>query len=169
MTASQPGNAPNSASPRADAPTAERHPDVRAQIAEGAALDAPYAVMNVLTTVVACYGLLETAPQWSSGPCSSPCFWGRLRALLLLECEELGGVDWQWQAADGCLGKARGVPRVQDRAQNPVAQKGALVTPQSVSAGTRLTVPKQASRRACLSREMAARLRCASQGPTLLT
>src|SRR5690349_6460489 len=34
-----------------------------------------------------------------------------LWALLLLRCEELGGVDWQWQAADGCLGKARGVPK----------------------------------------------------------
>ena len=23
------------------------------------------------------------------------------------ECEELGGVDWEWQAADGAMGKAR--------------------------------------------------------------
>jgi len=30
-----------------------------------------------------------------------------LWALLLLECEELGGVDWTWQAADGVMGKAR--------------------------------------------------------------
>lgn len=30
-----------------------------------------------------------------------------LWAVLLSKCEELGGVDWQWQAADGCLGKAR--------------------------------------------------------------
>ena len=22
-------------------------------------------------------------------------------------CEELGGVDWEWQAADGAMGKAR--------------------------------------------------------------
>jgi putative transposase len=29
-----------------------------------------------------------------------------LWALLLFTCEELGGVDWQWQAADGRLGKA---------------------------------------------------------------
>ena len=28
-------------------------------------------------------------------------------ALLVQECEELGGVDWEWQAADGALGKAR--------------------------------------------------------------
>src|SRR5437868_12070219 len=25
-----------------------------------------------------------------------------LWAVLLTHCEELGGVDWQWQAADGC-------------------------------------------------------------------
>lgn len=31
----------------------------------------------------------------------------RIWAVLLGECEELGGVQWQWQAADGMLGKAR--------------------------------------------------------------
>lgn len=31
----------------------------------------------------------------------------QLWAILLRECEALGGVDWQWQAVDGCLGKAR--------------------------------------------------------------
>lgn len=30
-----------------------------------------------------------------------------LWAELLLACDELGGVEWKWQAADGCLGKAR--------------------------------------------------------------
>jgi putative transposase len=25
--------------------------------------------------------------------------------------QELGGVDWEWQSADGCLGKARGIPK----------------------------------------------------------
>jgi putative transposase len=30
-----------------------------------------------------------------------------IRAELLLECEELGGVDWRWQAADGVMGKSR--------------------------------------------------------------
>jgi hypothetical protein len=28
-------------------------------------------------------------------------------ALLVEECEELGGVNWEWQAADGAMGKAR--------------------------------------------------------------
>jgi putative transposase len=31
----------------------------------------------------------------------------KLWAILIEECGELGGVDWEWQAADGCLGKAR--------------------------------------------------------------
>jgi putative transposase len=31
----------------------------------------------------------------------------RIWALLIEECEELGAVDWQWQAADTVLGKAR--------------------------------------------------------------
>jgi putative transposase len=30
-----------------------------------------------------------------------------LWAALLSECEELGAVDWRWQAADGCMGKSR--------------------------------------------------------------
>ena len=31
----------------------------------------------------------------------------RLWAVLVEACEELGGVDWQWQAADAAMGKAR--------------------------------------------------------------
>jgi transposase len=31
----------------------------------------------------------------------------RLWAVLLEQCDALGGVDWQWQAADGAMGKAR--------------------------------------------------------------
>jgi len=31
----------------------------------------------------------------------------RTWALLIASCEELGGVDWQWQAADAAMGKAR--------------------------------------------------------------
>jgi putative transposase len=30
-----------------------------------------------------------------------------LWASLIEECEELGGVHWEWQAADGAMGKAR--------------------------------------------------------------
>jgi putative transposase len=31
----------------------------------------------------------------------------RLWAVLVDACDELGGVDWQWQAADAAMGKAR--------------------------------------------------------------
>ncbi len=31
----------------------------------------------------------------------------RIWAVLLEACEDLGGCDWEWQAADGWLGKAR--------------------------------------------------------------
>ena len=31
----------------------------------------------------------------------------RVWGLLVQECEELGGVRWEWQAADGAMGKAR--------------------------------------------------------------
>ena len=31
----------------------------------------------------------------------------KLWAILVQRCEEVGGVDWTWQAADGSMGKAR--------------------------------------------------------------
>jgi putative transposase len=31
----------------------------------------------------------------------------RIWADLVKECDELGGVDWEWQACDGAMGKAR--------------------------------------------------------------
>lgn len=31
----------------------------------------------------------------------------RIWAVLLEACEDLGGCDWEWQAADGSMGKAR--------------------------------------------------------------
>ncbi|MFN7019756.1 MAG: hypothetical protein ACK4WH_00330 [Phycisphaerales bacterium] len=31
-----------------------------------------------------------------------------IRSLLVADCVELGGVDFDWQAADGAMGKARG-------------------------------------------------------------
>jgi len=31
----------------------------------------------------------------------------RLWAVLVENCEELGGVDWEWHSADGAMGKAR--------------------------------------------------------------
>jgi len=31
----------------------------------------------------------------------------RIWAALVVSCDELGGVDWQWQSADAAMGKAR--------------------------------------------------------------
>jgi putative transposase len=63
-------------------------------------------------------------------------------ALVLSRCQDLDGVDWDWQAADGCLGKARGIPKRGRR------------TP--VLARTPRIVVSKASRRACLSTPRAA-------------
>ena len=35
----------------------------------------------------------------------------KLFAFVLARCEELGGGDWQWQAADGCLNRTFGAPK----------------------------------------------------------
>ena len=42
---------------------------------------------------------------------------GRLWAVLVKDCEELGGVDWQWQSADCASGKARHGGIKSDRTQ----------------------------------------------------
>ena len=60
-----------------------------------------------------------------------------LWAILLTKCDDLQGVDWQWQSADGCLGKARGVPG------SGVAKRGHK---KSASAPTRPTAQSLASR-----------------------
>ena len=66
-----------------------------------------------------------------------------LWALVLSRCQDLEGVDWDWQAADGCLGKARSVPK---RGQTTNA-----------SARTPRIVVSKASRKACSWKPMAAR------------
>jgi transposase len=66
-----------------------------------------------------------------------------LWAILLTKCDELQGVDWQWQSADGCLGKARAVPK------SGVGKRGRRG---NASALTRLTAPSRASRKACWSK-----------------
>ena len=42
-------------------PKPDAHAGVRRQITEGSVFDTPYALMNVLATVVACFGLLENS------------------------------------------------------------------------------------------------------------
>ena len=79
----------------------------------------------------------------------------KLWATLLTLCQALDGVDWQWQSADGCLSKARGVTK-----KGPPT-KPAARTPQIVVA--------QASRKACLLKETAGRWPSRLAGPTFQT
>jgi len=99
----------------------------------------------------------------------------RLWALLIYHCEELGAVHWDWQAADGCLNKARfigkrgrSIPPHKHQGKTPNPAKKANTsrsrprtrpkTARSGSAPTPRIVVSLGSRRACLSREMADRL-----------
>jgi putative transposase len=52
------------------------------------------------------YGPKSTVHDWFQRWCSGGVM-QRIWEELAKECEELGAVDWQWQAADGRLGKAR--------------------------------------------------------------
>lgn len=79
-----------------------------------------------------------------------------LWAILLTKCDQLQGVDWQWQSADGCLGKARGVP------ESGVGKRGRR---RRALAPTRPTAPSLASRKACWSKATAAPLLLPSAEP----
>ena len=52
------------------------------------------------------YGPKSTVHDWLQRWSASGVM-QRIWAELASECDELGAVDWQWQAADGRLGKAR--------------------------------------------------------------
>lgn len=75
-------------------------------------------------------------------------------AVLISKCEELACVDWQWQAADAMLGKARGVPK--KAPMQKINQSNLMQA--SASEQTPLTEAKRASRKACLSKAEATRL-----------
>ena len=53
-----------------------------------------------------CFGDDSTVHRWFQRWCQDG-FFEQLWAVLLAECEELGGVDWEWQSADAAMGKAR--------------------------------------------------------------
>jgi transposase len=80
-----------------------------------------------------------------------------LWAILLTKCDDLQGVDWHWQSADGCLGKARGVP------ESGVGKRGRKT---SASVPIPPTAPNLASRKACWSKETADPSLFASAGQT---
>lgn len=96
----------------------------------------------------------------------------RLWAVLIYHCEELHAVHWEWQAADGCMNKARFIGKKGAKAERARHRRGNKVTRKPApranpkakgSALTPPTVPSWASSRACWSRSEAARFLCASQ------
>ena len=48
----------------------------------------------------------------------------RIWAVLVEDCQELGGVDWRWQAADAAMGKARFGGTVSGQTQQTVRRTG---------------------------------------------
>ncbi len=52
------------------------------------------------------YGSDRTIHRYFQSWCRTGLF-ERIWALLVAECDDLGGVQWKWQAADAALGKAR--------------------------------------------------------------
>ena len=52
------------------------------------------------------YGSDRTIHRYFQTWCKNGLF-QRLWALLVTECDELGAVQWEWQAADAAMGKAR--------------------------------------------------------------
>ena len=52
------------------------------------------------------FGPKSTVHDWFQRWCAGGIM-QRIWAELVKECDELGAVDWQWQSADGRLGKAR--------------------------------------------------------------
>jgi putative transposase len=52
------------------------------------------------------FGPKSTVHDWLQRWCAGGIM-QRIWAELVQECDELGAVDWQWQSADGRLGKAR--------------------------------------------------------------
>jgi len=65
-----------------------------------------------------------------------------LWAMVQARCQDLDGVDWEWQCADGCLGKARGI-----RKRGPTT---------NALAKTLRIGRSRASRKACWSKRTAA-------------
>jgi putative transposase len=52
------------------------------------------------------FGDDSSVHRWFQRWCKNGVF-ARIWGVLVEECDELGAVDWKWQAADGILGKAR--------------------------------------------------------------
>jgi transposase len=98
----------------------------------------------------------------------------RLWALLIYHCEDLGNVYWEWQAADGCMNKARFIGKKGVKANRARHRKSGPNKSRSTASAKRTaqkakgsapippTVASWASSKACLSRSAAARFLSAS-------
>lgn len=85
----------------------------------------------------------------------------KLWAVLVTKCDLLGGVDWEWQSADGALGKARGIKK--GRLKGTKNKKPR--TPKPVSEPTPPTAASVGSKRAFSSRAEATRWVLSLQQP----
>lgn len=83
----------------------------------------------------------------------------RLWALLIYHYDDLSGVHWEWQSADGMLNKARFIGKKGAKAERQPTQRKAKALGQTL-----VTVEKWGSSPACLLKETAIRLLSASQG-----
>lgn len=87
----------------------------------------------------------------------------RLWALLIYHCEELQAVHWEWQAADGCMNKARFIGKKGVKTNRARHQKVSRKTSQKARQKTKgsapipPTVASWASSKACWLRSEAAR------------
>ena len=98
----------------------------------------------------------------------------KIWALLVYHCEELSAVYWEWQAADGCLNKARFIGKKGDKANRARHRKAEKPTTQGnpslplvkALVRTPVIVEKWASNKACLSSKTAGHLLCVSQEQT---
>ena len=83
-------------------------------------------------------------------------------AVLVTKSDIFGSVQWDWQAADCALGKARGIGK---KGSRKTPNKDG-VTQKSASARTPPTVASKGSRRACLSKAAAVHWASVSPVPT---
>ena len=82
------------------------------------------------------FGDDSTVHRWFQRWCADGMF-RKLWALLLSECDELGGVDWEWQAADGAMGKAR----FGGRKSAPIRPTGANQAPRKACSSRAVEAP----------------------------
>ena len=82
------------------------------------------------------FGDDSTVHRWFQRWCADGIF-RKFWALLVSECDELGGVDWEWQAADAAMAKAR----FGGRKSAPIRPIGENPAPSEASSSRRMEAP----------------------------